>query len=853
MKTEREPKCCSEFQRSLVSICLGLIIPATQAVDIPETVLIPAGSCQMGDHHDLGGREHRNDELPIRKITLNAFHMGKYEITVAQYCEFLNNTDLELRDGSVYLNDRLLCTTRQNSEYSRIGMDRSKFIVLDGKEEHPVTGIRWHGAAAYCNWLSTKQKLALCYSANWECNFSAEGYRLPSEEEWEYAGRGGLHSPYRIFPWGDDEDPAHANWPHSGDPYETGAEPFTTPVGFYDGSLQKKKDFNWPSPQSSYQTKDGSDGYGLFDMAGNVWEWCNGLYSQNSADTDTAKPMPDGLNYHVLRSGNWYNGHWGHSRVSNRNPGYFRGPRDPNHPYYHIGLRVVRNAADIPPVSDELKILGNNFQFTEGPAADARGNLCFTDIRANRIYSLPASAAEHSPPNTYQDFEVLRENTGGANGLYFDNNGNLVVCEGNNGRIASISPENKVTVLADEYKGSRFNKPNDLWIDPNGGIYFSDPCYGRVEKKQDGEHVYYLMPDQSGIIRVINDFVRPNGLIGTADGKMLYVADHGSKKIWKYSVKTDGTLTDKTLFARVASDGLTLDSRGNLYATQDSVLIFDSEGKQIGEIKTPNRPTNVTFGGPANRTLFITARTHLCSVQMNVRGMDRQIAKVGKIPARSFQPAGKPERRPPGPGKLPQGRPDKPWLLEHAKELDVDGDGAVARGEILDEAEKAFSMYDTNRDGVLSGAELKGRGIARSTMGGFVKLHSSELDSNNDGTITKSEMLNESAGLFDKSDKDRDGKVTDTDKQNRRQRPQDRGRGERARKPGGDGGRFAEIDSDNNGKISFQEFTARERQKRGRVDEVREKRKFEQIDRNGDGTISEQELTTAPRGRGGRG
>jgi len=820
------------MKRKLLCILIraACITVAARAVEVPEIVLIPGGTFEMGDHHNLGGREHRNDELPIRTVSLKPFYIGKYEVTTAQYCDFLNSAEVEVRNGLVWMGDTLLCDTRQSSRYSRLQYDGKRFMVLEGKERHPVTGIRWHGAAAYCNWLSVQQKLKPCYSKNWKCDFSANGYRLPTEEEWEYAARGGLHSPYRIFPWGDDANPARANWPHSGDPFENGEEPYTTPVGYYDGSNH-----------DGYQTLDGSNGYGLYDMAGNVWEWCNDLYSESSAYPEIGKPMPDGKIYHVLRGGSWYNGLWGHSRVSNRNPGYFRGPKDPNHPYYHIGLRVARNAVDVPLIAGELKILGDHFQFTEGPASDGADNVFFTDIRANRIYILSAE----------EKLSVFREESGGANGLYFDKDGNLIVCEGDNGRITAISPEGKTIVLADMYNGRRFNKPNDLWADLKGGIYFTDPCYGHTQRTQDGEHVYYLLPDRSKVIRVIDDFVRPNGIIGTPDGKTLYVADAGDGKIWKYTINADGTLSDKTFFAGCSSDGMTLDALGNLYTTQESVLIFNPEGKQIGEIKTPARPTNVTFGGKANRTLFITARTHLCSVKMNVRGIDRPVSDVGKIPPEIFQAWEKPDRKFPGMGKRPhggggqrpEGRPDKPWLLEHSQELDVDRDGAVSRQEMLNEAEKAFDMYDANRDGRLSQQEVKGTGMARTAMGGFIKLHFAELDSNSDGIILKPELLDETGRMFDKSDKNRDGKVNQADEN----RSGGRYREKQVKQPGG--GRFAETDLNRNGKITFGEFVTREKKRKGSVDESRVRKKFEQIDKNNDGIISEQELTAAPKGR----
>ena len=98
---------------------------------------------------------------------------------------------------------------------------------------------------------------------------------VTTEAEWEYAARGGQYGPYYIFPWGDDADDTKANWPSSGDPYETGPYPWTTPAGFYNGKLHHKADFGWPGSQQSYQTSDGTNDYGLYDMTGNVWEWCN--------------------------------------------------------------------------------------------------------------------------------------------------------------------------------------------------------------------------------------------------------------------------------------------------------------------------------------------------------------------------------------------------------------------------------------------------------------------------------------------------------------------------------------------------------------------------------------------------
>jgi len=311
----------------------------------------------MGDHHDLGGQEHRNDEVPIHTVRVDPFYMSATETTNQQYCEYLNAALkqglVEVRNGLVYQSGReeIYCDTTQSDPASRINWDGRTFSIIDNRANHPVVCIRWHGAAAYCNWLSQKNGYESCYdTSTWQCDYSKKGFRLPSEAEWEYAGRGGLHEPYCIFPWGDESDHSKANWPRSGDPFEAGPYPWTTPVGFYNGQLHHKANFEWPGRQGSYQTSDGANGYGLYDMAGNVWEWVNDWYNRDYYATCTADnppgpergtPVQDGNTYRVLRSGNWFNGLDGHSRVSNRNPSYYRGPNDPNHSYYHIGFRLV--------------------------------------------------------------------------------------------------------------------------------------------------------------------------------------------------------------------------------------------------------------------------------------------------------------------------------------------------------------------------------------------------------------------------------------------------------------------------------------------------------------------------------
>ena len=260
----------------------------------------------------------------------------------------------------------------------------------------------------------------------------------------------------------------------------------------------------------------------------------------------------------------------------------------------------------------KVEKLAGDFKFTEGVASDAEGNVFFSDIPNNRIHKWSVDGK----------LSAFRENSGGSNGLYVDKKGNLLACEGTGRRLVSIDPKNSVTVLADKYQDKRFNSLNDLWIDPKGGIYFTDPRYGpRDDMEQDGEYVYYLSPDRKKLTRVINDMVRPNGIIGTADGKLLYVADHGGNKTFVYTINKDGTLSNKKLFASEGSDGMTIDNEGNVYLTTKVVAVYNSKGQKTETIEALEGPANVCFGGKDMKTLFITARTSLYSVRMRVKGI----------------------------------------------------------------------------------------------------------------------------------------------------------------------------------------------------------------------------------------
>lgn len=266
----------------------------------------------------------------------------------------------------------------------------------------------------------------------------------------------------------------------------------------------------------------------------------------------------------------------------------------------------------------ELTLVADAYKFTEGPAMDSNGDVYFTDQPNNKILRWNAKTNEVS---------VFMDNSGRANGLYFDNEGRLLACADEKFELWQINKDKTVTVLIKDVEGKKLNGPNDLWVDKKGGIYFTDPYYQRpywtrTEKEIDGQKVYYLTPDKETVLVMADDLVQPNGIIGSADGKTLFVADIGDKKTYRYTIGKEGKLIDKTLFTEMGSDGMTLDTMGNLYLTGDGVTVFNQKGEKLKHIKVPQKWTaNVTFGGVNQETLFITAMNSVYTLKMNVKGI----------------------------------------------------------------------------------------------------------------------------------------------------------------------------------------------------------------------------------------
>ncbi len=260
--------------------------------------------------------------------------------------------------------------------------------------------------------------------------------------------------------------------------------------------------------------------------------------------------------------------------------------------------------------------LSGEFAFSEGPASDAGGNVYFTDQPNDRIMIW----------STGDRLSVFLQPSGRSNGMFFDRQGCLWSCADEKNEIWKISTDKKIEIIPLRFNGNSMNGPNDLWIAPDGGIYFTDPFYRRTwwehsSMPQEKQCVYYLGPDRQTLIRVADDLGRPNGIAGSPDGKMLYVADIENNLTWSYRIKADGTLSGKKLFCRLGSDGMTTDMKGNIYLTGKGVTVFDRRGKLIGNIEIPEDWTsNVCFGGKDHRSLFITASKSLYRLRTKMKG-----------------------------------------------------------------------------------------------------------------------------------------------------------------------------------------------------------------------------------------
>lgn len=289
------------------------------------------------------------------------------------------------------------------------------------------------------------------------------------------------------------------------------------------------------------------------------------------------------------------------------------------------GIARAEDLADL--VAGPVEKVVGECAFTEGPAWHPDGYLLFSDIPNERILRVEADGASSEWLNP----------SGGANGLMIDRQGNVYACQGELRRIALLRTTGDgtgelVKPLAETYDEKPFNKPNDLALDGTGGLYFTDPNYrGQSDPPtQPVQGVYYIAAG-GPVTRVIDDLPRPNGILVSPDGKKLYVANIELRQIMEYEIQGPGKLgPGRVLFTGDADldgrgpDGMALDSAGRLYTTYKSIVVLTPAGDLVGRIALHEKPANCAFGGDDGQTLYITARTSLYKVPMQVRGMDLQ-------------------------------------------------------------------------------------------------------------------------------------------------------------------------------------------------------------------------------------
>jgi gluconolactonase len=437
-----------------------------------------------------------------------------------------------------------------------------------------------------------------------------EQIRLPSEAEWEFCARSGTTT---RFSWGDDAKEINDYAWYTGN--AKGNDP---PVG-------AKKPNAW----------------GLYDVHGYLWELCSDSWhaTYDGAPADGRAWQDETADSVVARGGSWKDP--AESLSSSFRRKFAADAKDDA-----LGLRCVLSGdlrttptairladekqpakfeptaqQEIFPADAKLELLWGEGEFTEGPALAPDGSILFSDI-GNAIYRFDPANGKTA---------AFRKPSGRSNGLMFDQLGRLIACEGaNTGGNRRISVTKGINgekdgvthTLSDKYMGKMFNSPNDLAIDSQGNIYFTDPRYVGDEPRQLDFEAVFRVTSAGQTSVATREVQKPNGILVSTDGKRVFVSDNnaaGNRQLLAFDVAADGSLTGKTvLYDFVAGrgiDGMTLDVDGNIYATAGTgdkagIYVFSPEGKHLAFLATPGDPTNCVFGGgPDGSTLYITAAT----------------------------------------------------------------------------------------------------------------------------------------------------------------------------------------------------------------------------------------------------
>src|SRR5258706_9221603 len=287
----------------------------------------------------------------------------------------------------------------------------------------------------------------------------------------------------------------------------------------------------------------------------------------------------------------------------------------------------------------QAEIIGEGFDWSEGPVwIESEKMLLFSDVPKNIIYKWTEEKGVETflTPSGYTG-SVPRGGEPGSNGLTLNNDGQLVICQHGDRRVALLTssfkePKPEFKTLADNYKGKKLNSPNDVIVDKQGNLFFTDPPYGLLKNVKDSskqipfQGVYKVKPDAT-VILLVDSLTRPNGIALSPDQQTLYVANSDQPIAKWYSFHTKGdSLTDAQLFystkyaegEKGSPDGLKVDKNGNLFATgPGGIWIFNAEGKLLGKIKLPEATANCAFSADG-KTLFLTSDMYLLRMKIGI-------------------------------------------------------------------------------------------------------------------------------------------------------------------------------------------------------------------------------------------
>jgi gluconolactonase len=262
----------------------------------------------------------------------------------------------------------------------------------------------------------------------------------------------------------------------------------------------------------------------------------------------------------------------------------------------------------------KIEKVAAGLSFAEGPAWSHEGFVIFSDVPNNRIMKFVPG----------EGVSVYQEKTNGANGNAFDERGRLYTCESRTRRVIRTDKKGKVEVLAERFNGKRLNAPNDIVVSKNGNVYFTDPAFGpQADTRELGFYGVYRITPKGELELIAKPAGRPNGITLSANGKTLFVANSDEKNIRAYDVEKNGSVSNERVFISGIGgvpDGLRADEKGNLYVAAGQLVIYSPDGKLLHAFPMAETPSNCAFGDPDFQTLYITARTSVYRMRLDVKG-----------------------------------------------------------------------------------------------------------------------------------------------------------------------------------------------------------------------------------------